>query len=57
MLNWLKESIEKHDKGVLLLNADQGTGKSTFSYALDELGAHKLTITSAIGFYTKIPVY
>ncbi len=48
MLNWLKESMEKHDKGVLLLNAEQGTGKSTFSYALDELGGHKLTIPNTV---------
>jgi hypothetical protein len=48
MLNWLKESMEKHDKGVLLLNTEQGTGKSTFSYALDELGGHKLTIPNTV---------
>ena len=48
MLNWLKESMEKHDKGVLLLNAEQGTGKSIFSYALDELGGHKLTIPNTV---------
>lgn len=48
MLNWLKESMEKHDKGVLLLNAEQGTGKSTFSYALDELGGDKLTIPNTV---------
>lgn len=48
MLNWLKESMEKYSKGVLLLNAEQGTGKSTFSYALDELGGHKLTIQNTV---------
>lgn len=48
LLDWLKESMLKHDKGVLLLNAEQGTGKSTFSYALDELGSNKLTIPNAV---------
>lgn len=48
MLDWLKETMENQDKGVLLLNAEQGTGKSTFSYALDELGARKLTIPNTV---------
>lgn len=44
MIDWLKESMERFDKGVFLLSAEQGTGKSTFAYALDELSANKLKI-------------
>lgn len=37
LYNWLMEQIERHDKGVFLLQAERGMGKSTFCDTLDQL--------------------
>jgi hypothetical protein len=37
MLDWLKSGMTAFDRGVFLLKAERGMGKSTFSSALDEL--------------------
>lgn len=35
--NWLMEQTEKHEKGIFLLQAERGMGKSTFCDTLDQL--------------------
>lgn len=39
LYNWLMEQIERHDKGIFLLQAERGMGKSTFCDTLDQLSA------------------
>ncbi|MDA8227715.1 MAG: hypothetical protein M0T74_08485 [Desulfitobacterium hafniense] len=48
MLNWLRSSMDSVDRGVFLMCADRGTGKSAFSYALDGLGDSTLSINSTV---------
>ena len=35
LMNWIKESIEKHEKGVFMLKMQRGTGKSVFAEKLN----------------------
>lgn len=41
-MNWLTQCLQHHEKGVFLLQADSGTGKSTFSHYLDGFGGAAL---------------
>jgi len=44
MKNWLQGCLEQNEKGIFLLKADRGTGKSAFCYALDELTGGKIRL-------------
>ncbi|WP_042454303.1 tetratricopeptide repeat protein [Neobacillus dielmonensis] len=44
--NWLTTNIQKRNKGVFLLQMERGTGKTTFSRALDELSLGKIKIAN-----------
>lgn len=37
LYNWLMEQTEKHEKGIFLLQAERGMGKSTFCDSMDQL--------------------
>lgn len=45
MRDWLQNCMEQHGKGIFLMSADRGTGKSAFSYAMDELGGNKMKLS------------
>lgn len=44
MKTWLQGCLDRYDKGVFLLKADRGTGKSAFCYAVDELAGNKIKL-------------
>lgn len=48
MADWLKQSMDANGKGVFLMLADRATGKSTFSYMLDELGGNKKLLSDTV---------
>jgi hypothetical protein len=39
--DWLKDSLLKNSKGVMLLQMERGTGKTTFSRSIDQLSLNK----------------
>ncbi|WP_394186769.1 tetratricopeptide repeat protein [Metabacillus halosaccharovorans] len=55
LIDWLKNSLAKHEKGVFLLQMERGLGKSTFSRALDPHSLHRINLSpysvSVRGYY------
>jgi tetratricopeptide (TPR) repeat protein len=41
---WIRGAVNKHNKGLFLLQMERGTGKTTFCRALDELSIHKIKL-------------
>ncbi len=39
LFDWLESAVERHDRGVFLLQMEMGTGKTTFCRALDQLSS------------------
>lgn len=52
LLNWLKNCVHKHDRGVFLLQMERGMGKSVFSDKLDRLYKDPLVIEEDIDVRT-----
>ena len=44
LAEWLKECVEKHKRGVFLLQMERGTGKSAFADKLNALYPHPLVV-------------
>ncbi|RJX25116.1 MAG: hypothetical protein C4554_07725 [Dethiobacter sp.] len=43
-LDWLKAAMGKNGKGIYMMCAERGTGKTAFTYAIDELGGDNMHI-------------
>lgn len=52
LLNWLKNCVHKHDRGIFLLQMERGMGKSVFSDKLDRLYKDPLVIEEDIDVRT-----
>ena len=52
LVNWLKECLDKHEKGIFLLQMNRGTGKSIFTERLSSLVEKPLKVAADIDVRT-----